>query len=298
MSSPLVHYDAVAGHAYTLAARVHLPTYALREHNNAQKRSLLKKFVPPNAVILDLAGGKGGDLHKFAALNAAVVHLVDQSAESVSVARERFEKMHPPYPFIFSTGCASFTDESAYPPVHGLVDVVSCQFAFHYLHPEDYTWVLQRVARALKPAGVFLCTVPNPRKIEKFRNNKICRIVAAPPLRGAERYSFYLQGAVGDCTRGVLEYKVEYAALCSAATSVGLQLVHYREYETSDSLRWDENAVATLYCEYGFIAKKPVSEQRQIQEEASSVATQRGWCPLRGQVVEHVISDGFRAGNV
>ncbi len=321
MSSPLVHYDAVTGHSYTLAARVNLPTYALREYNNLQKRRLLERFTPGaaggGAVILDLAGGKGGDLNKFAALGAAVVHNVDQSAESLAEARERYEKMRPPAPFIYSTQCASFTDEAAYPPVHGLVDVVSCQFAFHYVHPDDYDWVLQRISRSLKPpengsGGVFLCTVPNPRRVEQFRNNKICRIRSAAPERGragglADRYSFYLQGAVGHpggAEGGVLEYKVEYDALCAAAQRAGLELIHYRQYEPSDSLRWDENAVATLYCEYSFrrVSLAPLAQAPTfaatlappaLESFASTVVTERGWCPLRGTVVEHVISDGF-----
>jgi SAM-dependent methyltransferase len=317
MSSPLVHYDAVTGHSYTLAARVQLPTYALREYNNLQKRRLLERFVSPSAVILDLAGGKGGDLNKFAALEAAVVHLVDQSAESIAVARERYEKMKPAAPYIFSTQCASFTDEAAYPPVHGLVDVVSCQFAFHYVHPDSYDWVLQRIARALKPAGagggVFICTVPNPRKVEQFRNSKICRIKPVDSVR----YSFYLQGSVGTdgvrpgAASGVLEYKVEYDALCAAAQRAGLELVHYRDYEPSDSLRWDENAVAMLYCEYSFrrlplatLAPEPSlatplapaalgSFGLRSGATGGTVITETGWCPLRGQVVDRVISDGF-----
>jgi len=283
-------------------------------------------------VILDLAGGKGGDLKKYAALKAAVVHIVDQSGASLRVAQERAlaslaasaSGSASGLPFVFSTQKASFTDEAAYPAVHGLVDVVSCQFALHYVQgfsaaaargaaseasgASEAEFVIERIARSLRPGGVFLCTVPNSKRIELFKNSRICKIRNLTETS----YSFYLQGSVGTAKEGVTEYVVERDVLQSLAAKHGLELVHYREYGSGSAgggpggnalfsaLRWDEKEVAKLYCEYAFQKKESteiVSQSAAVGWEelpAEPPRIESGWCPLTGAVEKQVVRDGFK----
>jgi len=239
-------YDDIGKHCYTLNARVHLPTLNLRKFNNEKKLQLLKRFVWPNAVLLDLAGGKGGDLNKFAQVKCSVVHLVDKSEASIVEAIRRSQHADPPYPFTFSAQLASMLDKAAYPVAPNMVDVVNCQFALHYVPPEKLPIVLAYVSYALRTGGVFLVTTVVEQRVRNFRNNKLARVSFVSPTA----YRFTLDGAVDE-----MEFIVSKAKLLDVAEQLDLKLIHYAEHCTSTRrapLSWQEREIADLYCEYVF----------------------------------------------
>jgi len=264
--NPVVHYDQISNHCYTVKKRVHLSTINLRNFNNARKRELLTRYAWPQSRILDLCGGKGGDLHKYESLNVKSVRHIDISSASVDEANRRFN--HSNLRFEFETEVGNILEMQEYAPPQS-IDVVSCQFAIHYAFEFPYVtgWhVIERVAKCLRPRGMFLVTTPNHQKISRFRNNRLCRI---KPLRNKENaYTFWLDGAVD-----AIEFYVPFHSMVDLCKKCGLVLVNYRDYsEVEDkSLRWEERAVASLYCEYAFQKQVDESQPPPPQKPLSEV---------------------------
>ena len=104
------------------------------------------------ATVLDLACGRGGDLPKFKHYELDY-HAVDIADQALDEARRRFGEMGLLGTFHPYAGDAA--DVSI--PLHGTADVAIVNFALHYFtdSEEHCTRLLQRVAKALRPGGVF-----------------------------------------------------------------------------------------------------------------------------------------------
>ena len=271
--SATTHYDNLGKHSYTINRRVHLTTINLRNFNNARKRCLLTRFVWPQAEVLDLCGGKGGDLHKYADLRVRRVKLIDASAASIEEAQRRYT--HSALKFDFETQCGDMIHLEEYAPEKS-VDVVSCQFAIHYAFEFPETTaahVIERVARCLKPNGVFLVTAPNHTRVRQFRNNRMCRIKYLEHKRNA--YSFWLDGAVD-----AIEFEVHFDTFVQLCKQHDLVLVHYEDFSNyrDRALRWEERAIASLYCEYAFQKQVRAEERPQpLQSLAETFSVNKVW---------------------
>lgn len=159
--------------------------------DNGVWHTLPKPCVPtPNTRIaagvsvLDLCGGKGGDLRKFTPHPVRYYVLADIASQSVDAARRRYndliskmreemesnhgrsqQKQLFPAQFFAGNLCELRLHHYLHPKLS--FDVVSCQFAFHYCFQseEKARRMLENVTDRLRPGGYFVGTLPDARVI-------------------------------------------------------------------------------------------------------------------------------------
>ena len=101
--------------------------------------------------VLDLGCGAGQLARHLAAMGAAEVIGVDVSERMLALARGEFA-----YPRV--TYHRAAMEEVAFPP--GRFDLIVSSLALHYV--DDYAGLVQRVARWLAAAGVFVYSIEHP----------------------------------------------------------------------------------------------------------------------------------------
>jgi len=170
----------------------------LRKLNNWIKSTLIKDYVRPGDTVFDMCGGKGGDLGKFDRVGQlGEVVFADHALNSVQEAMSRYNSMfhrnnrghrgNSRRQFPLTLACADLTDINIWEADeeeggdHKLanvwVDVVSCQFAFHYSWESDdrATTMIQNVVSRLKPGGFWIGTTTDAsvlvRKWRDIRND-------------------------------------------------------------------------------------------------------------------------------
>lgn len=182
MSAVSLHYNE--REQQTRAERTESPIYALRCINNWVKSVLMRDHVAPDAQVdvLDLCGGRGGDLNKWARCGARNVTLVDLAPEEVNRARDRWRQRQQQQHKHKQQHHAStqlrtsveFVCADAFSPMPELrdnaFDVVSCQFALHYAFGRSAAVqaLFENVSRSLKPGGVFICTFPDFDRVVNY----------------------------------------------------------------------------------------------------------------------------------
>lgn len=263
------------------------------------KSVLIGLFLPTGASVLDLAGGKGGDLSKWK--HGGISHLVlaDIAHGSVQHALDRYRERHShQFPALFVSGDAF--GRPLFPSLDaGLrFQFVSCQFAFHYAFESEARLraTLQNVSERLDPGCHFVGTAPNAyRLVHLLRasrslswSNSICGFQFDEALSDKDvlpefgaRYTFSLSDAVD----AVPEYLVHFAVLERVARDFNLELVlreefpdfykrHVEEHEgllkrmEGDVLSEDEWQAASLYVCFCFRKKghfKPLATGRKKQ---------------------------------
>lgn len=199
--------------------------------------------------VLDLGCGKGGDLLKWQKGNIKHLICADIAAVSMEACKERYEinKKRARSP-LFSAefivaDCTKIRIKNQFENSNRMVDLVSCQFAFHYCF-ESFSQaetMLRNISENLKKGGYFIATVPNAYEIMlRLKNsedglsfgNEVYQIKfpeerpAPPPLFG-DRYNFYLEGVV-DCP----EFLIHPPTLEALAAKWGLKQVWIRDFQT------------------------------------------------------------------
>ena len=265
--------------------------FRLRGFNNWVKSVLISQYARPGMRVLDLAGGKGGDLAKWRVAEVGHLLVADVAHVAVQLARERYvtsrDNLPSQFPALFvAADCFGTPFLDRMDPAIGF-DLVSCQFAFHYAFAteERLRTALSNITKRLEPGGFFLGTTPNALRLVRLIrsvpghswSNTICRLEFDPdidkdcfPEFGA-RYTFTLADAVDS----VPEYLVHPRVFARVAGEYGLDLVLYKEfpewketfgndprYDTLmkimrvDHLSVDEWQAANLYSVFCFQKKK------------------------------------------
>lgn len=163
--------------------RKNSPLIGVRKFNNEVKSFLITetaKTFDRNIVVLDLCGGQGGDYPKFQFnKNVDKVYLVDISANSVEEAKKRYaENAHwrKSFDAFFYCGDA-FSEEmlKILPLPKESVDLINCQFAFHYAFEskEKATQAFGVISHFLKKGGKCVMTFPNAEWIQQQNSQLI-----------------------------------------------------------------------------------------------------------------------------
>uniref|UniRef100_A0A1B6MB57 mRNA cap guanine-N(7) methyltransferase n=1 Tax=Graphocephala atropunctata TaxID=36148 RepID=A0A1B6MB57_9HEMI len=234
----------------------------LRNFNNWIKSMLINEYMAlikeSRAVglpirVLDMCCGKGGDLLKWR--NADIGHLVcaDIAGTSVDQCRSRYEDMrqrqrrdrhhHQGFTAEFIVAdCTKVRLRERYKDVTLQLDLVSCQFSFHYCFESlpQAECMLRNAAECLRPGGYFIGTMPDANDIvarykaanSKSFGNPVYKIELESedqpfPLFGA-KYGFSLVDVV-NCP----EFLVHLPTLERLARKHGLELVSkskFKEY--------------------------------------------------------------------
>lgn len=235
-----------------LGARKQSPILPLRNFNNWVKSVIISSNALRHGRVLDLGGGKGGDLNKWDKAQIREYILCDIAEISIQQAESRYRERR--YNFqaqFFSFDCFAFPLADNIPKdlLDPLFDTVSLQFCLHYgwESVQKAQLMLENVARYLKPGGIFVGTIPNadllryrltdamqatPSKTS-FGNqyyevifgsddekNKKC-----PPF--GHKYNFTLLDAVDD----VAEYVVDWNQLVSLANQNGLECIFKKTFD-------------------------------------------------------------------
>lgn len=200
------------------------PIRVLRGFNNWLKSTLIQQLAKPKQRVLDLCGGKGGDLGKWVRVDASEYVLVDIATTSVQQARKRYKPQRMQAKFLVGDCFAP----NLLPTRSASFDNVSCQFALHYSFEslQRAQHALANVARLLKPGGTFVCTVPDWRVLSQKRKqhgltfgNTVYTVVF--DQTNTKRYTFHLTDAIDGC----VEYAIPLPKLRRLAASLGLDLV-------------------------------------------------------------------------
>jgi SAM-dependent methyltransferase len=135
---------------------------ALRKLHNNCKRELIQKWVQPWSQVLDCGCGRGGDWHKWKAVNAHIF-AIDPDVESLREAEDRSVKMGIGV-FFLGTGTiiqAAFA---------GPFDVVCYNFSIHYIM-DNFEKSLKAIDCAVKPGGLLIGITPEKYNAERMVNN-------------------------------------------------------------------------------------------------------------------------------
>jgi len=167
-------YDKTAGPNYSIRMRNQCPILHLRDYNNWVKSSVIDHFCPfPNAVILDLACGKGGDIPKFRLKNPSQMVFADCSLKSLERAFEKFQKMSDSCKATFIHG-DSFGNDITKVFTGLKFHFASCQFALHYSFKAFDTayCAVRNLCSCVHEGGYCFITIPNSLKlVELFREH-------------------------------------------------------------------------------------------------------------------------------
>lgn len=168
----------------TQEMRKNSPLIAVRKFNNEIKRVLISQAAASfkkDIIVLDLCGGQGGDMPKFHHnKNVKRVHLVDISVGSVQEAKSRYEsndQWKRSFKASFYTGDAFSLKEmeKLLPLTKESVDLINCQFAFHYAfeNEERASDAFSVISHFLVKGGKCVMTIPNSEWIMQQNSETI-----------------------------------------------------------------------------------------------------------------------------
>ncbi|EDW63661.1 mRNA cap guanine-N7 methyltransferase [Drosophila virilis] len=229
--------------------------YFMRNFNNWIKSQLINEFmafikqqqrVGDALRVLDMCCGKGGDLLKWD--KAQISHLICTDIAEVSVEQcqrryqdilqraERSKYAHKFTAEFFACDSTMVRLRERYKDASLQLNLVSCQFAFHYCFESlmQADCMMRNAAECLQPGGYFIATIPDAYEIirrlkaagpnaRRFGNDVYsiefeCDTESLP-LFGA-KYQFHMEGVV-DCP----EFLVHFPTLVKLGRRHGLQLV-------------------------------------------------------------------------
>lgn len=147
--------------------------YGIRHFHNHVKRTLYEAaaaIVPhrrgyPSRTILDLGGGRGGDLPKYRSIKAQRVVVIEKDAHGLDEFRNR---LLCPDPVVLLHGDMTRPVSAAVVPPES-VDIVTCQFALHYAFGDAraYTGFLTNLHRTLRRGGCFIGTIVDGKSMRE-----------------------------------------------------------------------------------------------------------------------------------
>jgi SAM-dependent methyltransferase len=123
-------------------------------HNNC-KRQLIQAWVTPDSFVLDCGCGRGGDWHKWKAVNARVA-AIDPDPESLVEAEKRADEIK------FGVWFLGRGDirQAAFA---GPFDVVCYNFSLHYI-VDSWEDSIRAIKASVKPGGLLIGIVPEKER--------------------------------------------------------------------------------------------------------------------------------------
>ncbi|XP_004521012.2 mRNA cap guanine-N7 methyltransferase [Ceratitis capitata] len=251
MSIVASHYNELkeTGRKERLKSRI----VYMRNFNNWIKSQLIAEYLERIKAhqrigdpmrVLDLCCGKGGDLLKWEKANITHLICTDIAEVSVDQCKKRYDEMQSradKTKFANKFSAEFFACDATlvrlrerYKDKSLKLNLVSCQFAFHYSF-ESLTQaecMVRNAAECLQPGGYFIATIPDANEImRRLRQSPNARSIGnelykiefscdtdPPPLFGA-KYQFHLEGVV-DCP----EFLVHFPTLVKLCRKHGLKL--------------------------------------------------------------------------
>eukprot|EP00873_Tetraselmis_striata_P007411 jgi/Tetstr1/427675/TSEL_017800.t1 len=177
------HYDnhsrATVSQQEAIAQRDGGVSLPLKRFHNTVKRQMINRFAYRVGRLMDMACGRGGDLHKWADAEVGFVKGVDLSPGEIAEARTRYEGARQQreqrgqvctnveFEDTDQLGLGAFVDAQPY-------DTVTCMFAIHYFFASESALktFMRNVADNLKDGGYFFGTCPDGKRILALLNQQ------------------------------------------------------------------------------------------------------------------------------
>jgi ubiquinone/menaquinone biosynthesis C-methylase UbiE len=123
----------------------------MKKYNNRIKSYMINKYVDSGVKVLDIAGGRGGDLMKYEKRKVGEILLLNIDEGGLAEAKRRFPRMS------FRTQLGNAREKLK---IEGEFEVVSIQFAIHYMLGSKKTWdnFFKNIDGVLKKGGIFMCS--------------------------------------------------------------------------------------------------------------------------------------------
>lgn len=205
-----------------------------RSFNNWVKTTLINTYVRPGDLVIDFAGGKGGDILKYMHAGASELLIVDLSEESIREAGERAASIKNNKMTVKTMSAdigLDIVDDISRVMNNREVSVVSIQFALHYLldnWDRLYT-VLDNMDALLKDGGHVIITVPDATYVRRrlqdsseFGNELYSvKLLESDTDDHPMKYSFYLEDSIDNLP----EYVVDVTELNNGVQELGWNLI-------------------------------------------------------------------------
>lgn len=134
---------------------------ALRKRHNTIKRQLINQWVPRGSCVLDCGCGRGGDWHKWKAVDARVF-AIDPDAESLREAEERASNINLNVYFLGQGDIrqAAFA---------GPFDVVCYNFSIQYI-VDSWEESIKAIKLAIRPGGLLIGVTPEKSLVRETQS--------------------------------------------------------------------------------------------------------------------------------
>ena len=149
----------------------------LYKYNNYIKNYLYNKYLQKGDKILDLAGGRGGDLYKMK--NSNYILHIDIVNKLLEEAKNRYKNMNTKTNINFLKFNLLGNDINKINKIKknkniDSFDLITCQFAFHYLCKNKQTikFIVDIISSNLKKDGIFMMTGYDGKIIFNLLKNK------------------------------------------------------------------------------------------------------------------------------
>ena len=147
----------------TIRERTTDPMIRIREFHNGVKKMCYTKANTrvKGTTLLDIAGGRGGDISKYSAIECEDVTVVDIDQKGLDECRRRFTTWKRKYPFSINTLQGDMTLPGFGKNFKKEFPIIACHFAIHYAFSseQDVNIFLQNVYDCLCTGGIFMVTM-------------------------------------------------------------------------------------------------------------------------------------------
>lgn len=197
-----------------------------RRFNNFVKNKILKKYVKGNS-LLDLACGKGGDIHKWISLHIKTVKGYDLDLDSIKEAKKRYNKIKTKKGK-FSFYNTDLSKELIEPKMK--FDNVTCFFAIHYFFKNEITfmYLISNIINNIKKNGYFMMTTFSEDKLKQIDYKVDTETFKVKPINikngiFGNSISVWIKDSVLDKERE--EYVVQFKYLVSKLKEYDIELI-------------------------------------------------------------------------
>lgn len=204
--------------------------FDLRSLNNFVKAIIINRYVQRGDSLIDIGGGRGGDLGKFAFPGVSSVVLTDISGLSLDRAQNRYNQLKRRNRRIFDLSLIQ--SDSSDPSLSERLprsDIVTYQFGLHYLFdtPERAANTIRTISEALNPGGYLIITIPNAEYIEESvkggsMGNRLFNI----RMISEDSYVFYLEDSVDN----IIEHLIRREDLLTLTSENDLTLIYEKSF--------------------------------------------------------------------
>jgi len=225
----------------------------MKKYNNRIKSYMINQYVNSGARVLDIAGGRGGDLMKYEKKKVGEVLLLNIDEGGLAEAKRRFPKMS------FRT---QLGDARKNLKIEGKFEVVSIQFAIHYMLGSKKEWetFFKNIDGVLEKGGLFMCSFLDGESVnDSLEKNGEVNYLGNDNSSSIFKLERLYEGKMKDLGQEIKvisenfgemnEYLVNVNFLIKYFEKKGYELLEnkfFKEIETTNSLSKGEKGYADL----------------------------------------------------